>query len=219
VARIELKMHFRCQLGSVLNVDLRKMEVPKRMTLLNISRRRLHLAAIAAAAAALSACVTPPPRTVVVPAPPPPPPQKIFVYPANGQSPEQTDRDRYECHQWAVQQTGVDPSLPNANPYERVVVQPAVPPGAGTATGAIAGGILGAIIGGPRNAGAGLVIGAATGAIVGTAAEANANAQAQKQANMTQAQINEQIAQGHARADAYRRALGACLTGRGYTIT
>jgi outer membrane lipoprotein SlyB len=141
------------------------------------------------------------------------------VYPANGQSPEQTDRDRYECHQWAVQQTGVDPSLPNANPYERVVVQPAVPPGSGTATGAIAGGILGAIIGGPRNAGAGLVLGAATGAIVGTAAEANANAQAQNQANMTQAQINAQVAEGRARADTYRRALGACLTGRGYTIT
>ena len=107
--------------------------------------------------------MTPPPRTVVV-APPPPPPQKIFVYPANGQSPEQTDRDRYECHQWAVQQTGVDPSLPTANPYGRVVVQPAVPPGAGTATGAVGGAILGAIIGGPRNAGAGLLIGAATGA-------------------------------------------------------
>jgi hypothetical protein len=189
------------------------------MTLLNISRRGLRLAAIAAAAAVLGACVTPPPRTVVVRPPPPPPPQKIFVYPANGQSQEQTDRDRYECHQWAVHETGVDPSRPDASPYERVVVQSSVPPGAGTATGAIAGGILGAIIGGPRNAGAGLVIGAATGAIVGTAAEANANAQAQKQANLTQEQINAQIAEGHARADAYRRALGACLQGRGYTVT
>jgi hypothetical protein len=197
---------------------LRKMEVPKRMTLLDISRRGLHLAAVATAAATLCACVTPPPRTVVV-APPPPPPQKIFVYPANGQSPQQTDRDRYECHQWAVQQTGVDPSRADAPPYERVVVQPAVPPGAGTATGAIGGAIIGSILAGPRNAGAGLVLGAATGAIIGTAAEQNANAQAQKQANMTQAQINAQIAEGRARADAYHRALGACLTGRGYTVT
>ncbi len=189
------------------------------MTLLNISRRGLHLATAAALALTLGACVTPPPRTVVVAPPPPPPPQRIFVYPANGQSPEQTDRDRYECHIWAVQQTGVDPSRPDATPYERVVVQPAVPPGAGTATGAIGGAILGSILAGPRNAGAGFVLGAATGAIIGTAAEQNANAQAQNQANMTQAQINAQIAQGHARADAYRRALGACLTGRGYTIT
>jgi hypothetical protein len=188
------------------------------MTLLNISRRGLHLATAAALAFTLGACVTPPPRTVVV-ATPPPPPQKIFVYPANGQSPQQTDRDRYECHIWAVQQTGVDPSRPDATPYERVVVQPAVPPGAGTATGAIGGAILGSLLAGPNNAGAGFVLGAATGAIIGTAAEQNANAQAQNQANMTQAQINAQIAQGHARADAYRRALGACLTGRGYTIT
>src|SRR5580658_4751140 len=87
-----------------------------------------------AAMLALGACVTPPPRTIAVAAPPP---QKIFVYPSNGQSPEQTDRDRYECHNWAVQQTGVDPSRPDASPYERVVVQPAAPPGTGTAMGAI----------------------------------------------------------------------------------
>ena len=29
-------------------------------------------------------------------------------------APEQTERDRYECHVWAVQQTGVDPSRANA---------------------------------------------------------------------------------------------------------
>jgi len=165
-----------------------------------------------AATLGLAACVTPPPRVVSVPAPQP---QRIFVYPTNGQSPEQTDRDRYECHIWAVQQTGVDPSRPDASPYERVVVQPANPPGSGTAAGAIGGAILGALIAGPRNAGAGLLLGGATGAIVGTAADASA----QQQANMTQAQINASMAEGRARADSYRRALGACLQGRGYTIS
>jgi hypothetical protein len=173
----------------------------------------LRYAIPVAAILSLGACVTqPPPRVVSVPAPPP---QKIFVYPTNGQSPEQTDRDRYECHIWAVQQTGVDPSRADASPYERVVVQPANPPGSGTAAGAIGGAILGALIAGPRNAGAGLLIGGATGAVVGTAADASA----QRQANMTQAQINESMAQGHARADSYRRALGACLQGRGYTVS
>src|SRR5271156_6495201 len=119
-----------------------------------LSLTGLRLAVPAAVTVLLAACATPPPRAVAVPAPPP---QRVFVYPANGQSPQQTDRDRYECHVWAVQQTGVDPSLPNANPYERVVVQPAVPPGAGTATGAIAGGILGAIIGGAAHPRARLV--------------------------------------------------------------
>src|SRR5271163_200501 len=160
----------------------------------------------------LSACVTPPPRTYAVPAPPP---QRVFVYPAHGQRPEQTERDRYECHTWAVQQTGVDPSRADASPYERVIVQPSTPPGANTAGGAIAGAIIGSIIAGPRNAGAGLVLGGVTGAVVGSAVDANAQAQAQQ----TQQQINISAAEGRARADAYRRAIGACLQGRGYTVT
>ena len=167
-----------------------------------------------AAILGLSACVTPPPRVVAVPSPPPQP-QRVFVYPNNGQSQEQTDRDRYECHLWAVQQTGVDPSRADASPYERVVVQPATPPGANTAAGAVTGAILGAIIAGPRAAGAGLVLGGATGAVIGSAADANA----QQQARQTQQQINMGASQGRARADAYRRALGACLQGRGYTVS
>jgi hypothetical protein len=200
----------------------KRSEVLKSMTLLNISRRALHRLGALTVGLALAACVAPPPRTVAVPAPPPPPPapQRIFVYPNNGQTPEQTERDRYECHNWAVQQTGVDPSLPNAPPYERVVVQPTAPPGTGTAVGAIGGAILGSILAGPRNAGAGLVLGAATGAVVGTAAEASSNAQAQAQANQAQAQINaQQMAAQRARADSYHRALGACLQGRGYTVS
>ena len=38
--------------------------------------------------------------------------QDFFVYPAKGQSQAQQDKDRYECHTWAVQQTGYDPSNP-----------------------------------------------------------------------------------------------------------
>jgi len=183
------------------------------MKLHTVSKYVMRAALIPAVVFGLAACVTaPPPRTVAVAAPPP---QKVFVYPNNGQSPEQTDRDRYECHIWAVQQTGVDPSRADASPYERVVVQPATPPGANTAAGAIGGAILGALIAGPRNAGAGLVLGGVTGAAVGSTVDAS-NAQ---QARMTQAQLNESAAQGRARADSYRRALGACLQGRGYTVS
>jgi hypothetical protein len=38
-------------------------------------------------------------------------PERIYVYPAAGQSEEQTAQDRYECHVWAVEQTGFDPTL------------------------------------------------------------------------------------------------------------
>lgn len=40
-----------------------------------------------------------------------------FVYPKAGQSEQQQSQDRYECHQWAVSQTGFDPST--APPRQR----------------------------------------------------------------------------------------------------
>jgi hypothetical protein len=35
--------------------------------------------------------------------------QQMIVYPASGQSEEQTDQDRYECYRWAMSATGFDP--------------------------------------------------------------------------------------------------------------
>lgn len=184
------------------------------------TRAAARIAVPLAASALLAACVAaPPPRIVRVASPPPPPPAPVYVYPAQGQSAEQTDRDKYECHIWAVQQTGVDPSRPGASTYERVVVQPAPVPGSGTVAGAIGGAILGSIIAGPRAAGAGFILGGATGAVVGSAAEASATANAQAQAQATQEQINANATEARARAESYRRAVGACLQGRGYTVS
>jgi len=171
----------------------------------------LKFAAGLAAALLLSACVQEPVRTVAV-APPRPMP-RLFVYPAKGQSEEQLERDRYECHTWAVQQTGVDPSRADAQSYQRVVVTP--PPGSNTAGGAIGGAILGSIIAGPRDSGFGALFGAATGAILGSTVDANNQAQAQQ----AQQQINQQAADDRARAQSYRRAIGACLEARGYTVS
>jgi hypothetical protein len=173
---------------------------------------------VSALSALLVACVAPPPqRTVVAAQPVQPAAPRIVVYPAHGQSPEQLERDRYECHVWAVQQTGFDPSAPGVPAGQRVVVQPANPPGTGTAIGAITGAILGAAIGGPRNAGFGAVFGGVTGAAIGSASDANAQAQA----NYEQARLDQRYAQsaaaGAAAADAYRRAISACLDARGYT--
>tara|TARA_R110002072_G_scaffold51389_1_gene137901 strand:- start:92641 stop:93261 length:621 start_codon:yes stop_codon:yes gene_type:complete len=38
---------------------------------------------------------------------------ELFVYPRNNQTEEERDQDRYECHQWARNQTGFDPSASN----------------------------------------------------------------------------------------------------------
>jgi hypothetical protein len=173
----------------------------------------------AAAIVLLSGCVeAPPPRYV------PPPPDKpitdVYAYPQNNQTPDQQERDRYECNTWAVQQSGFDPSGPNVPPHDRyrvVAVGPA--PGTGTALGAITGASHGAAIAGPRNAGAGLVVGAVAGGVVGTAAEQQQRAAADAQAQqINNARTAQDMAVIDAKASNYRRALGACLEGRGYSV-
>ncbi len=42
----------------------------------------------------------------------PSPTERIFVYPRQSQSEELQAKDRYECHSWAVSQTGYDPTQP-----------------------------------------------------------------------------------------------------------
>ena len=37
-------------------------------------------------------------------------PDDLIIYPRNGQTPEQQAADRYECHSWASNQTGFDPT-------------------------------------------------------------------------------------------------------------
>ncbi len=34
----------------------------------------------------------------------------LMAYPKNGQTPEQQSKDKFECHQWAVSQSGFDPT-------------------------------------------------------------------------------------------------------------
>ena len=36
---------------------------------------------------------------------------RLMVYPNKGQSEEQQAKDRYECHRWAVNESGIDPTL------------------------------------------------------------------------------------------------------------
>jgi hypothetical protein len=38
--------------------------------------------------------------------------EDLIIYPKNGQNTEQQAADRYECHSWAKQQTGFDPTQP-----------------------------------------------------------------------------------------------------------
>ncbi len=148
----------------------------------------------------------------------------MYVYPAKGQSQAQQERDRYECHSWAVRQTGIDPSQASASamppppvstsyqPSRRHVLRGA---GGGAALGAIGGAIAG-------DAGKGAAAGAAMGGLVGGVRRRRERVQHYDQ----QQAMQQQYAQQHAAHQAnlqnqqmtYNRALAACLQGRGYTV-
>jgi outer membrane lipoprotein SlyB len=143
---------------------------------------------------------------------------QVYFYPKKGQTTEQQSRDHYECYNWAVQQTGFDPSQSSIPPERRVKVVPMPPPGHDTAILAIAGAVLGALIAGPRHAGAGALIGAGSGAVVGAASDVSRQQQARQ---MEEAYANRDQAldaryEGQARN--FRRAMSACLEGRGYSV-
>jgi uncharacterized protein YcfJ len=139
------------------------------------------------------------------------------VYPTKGQNERQLDRDRYECHGWASKQTGYDPSLPHPAPSQTQSV--AMPPDhRGAVNGAVAGSIIGASISWPHDTAEGAVVGALAGALIGAATDVSraretaGNASRQTAAAQTgQARIDQQ-------AYDYRRAISACLEGRGYTV-
>ncbi|TLX65194.1 hypothetical protein DN820_02470 [Stutzerimonas nosocomialis] len=44
----------------------------------------------------------------------------VIAYPTRGQSADRQARDRYECHRWAVNQSGFDPAGANSAPARRV---------------------------------------------------------------------------------------------------
>jgi hypothetical protein len=182
------------------------------------TRRKTTITILMTAAVAVG-CASEPTRPPPTPVQPPPPPQQaaeVYVYPSQGQSAAQLDRDRYECHLWSVKQSGFDPSLPGLPPQQRVtVVQAGPPPGATVAAGAMTGAMVGAVVSNPYHSGEGALIGAAAGAVLGAIAEDSASKQVQQlQSGANDAAIAEQ----ERRAQGYRRAITACLTGRGYSV-
>jgi hypothetical protein len=133
----------------------------------------------------------------------------LRVTPEHGQTADQARRDRYECHNWAVEQSGETPAAApvvedvrrdsdraaRADKVERVI------------TGAAIGGVLGSILHGSRHrrdSGDAVLAGAAVGAAVGAATDGASKRDAKDDRDAPQS--------------GYLRALSACLEGRGYTV-
>jgi hypothetical protein len=146
------------------------------------------------------------------------PAAQVYFYPKSGQSNEQQSRDHYDCYNWAVQQTGFDPGQSTIPTDQRVRVVPMPPPGHDTATMAIAGAVLGALIGGPRHALGGALIGASGGAIAGAASDTARLEAARQQEEAYAAQNLSRDTRSNERTLGFRRAMSACLEGRGYSV-
>jgi hypothetical protein len=89
----------------------------------------------------------------------------LVIYPAQGQSQEQLDKDKYECYSWAKKQTGFDPM---AQPTATAPPPPQEASKGGVGRGGARGAAVGAAVGSfDGEAGEGAKKGAAAGAVVG----------------------------------------------------
>jgi hypothetical protein len=136
--------------------------------------------------------------------------QELVIYPKEGQSPEQQEKDRFECYQFGRDTTGFDPMAPPTATAPRPEQQG---PSAGqrAVRGAVVGGTVGAITGNSSRAKKYAGAGAATGALVGGMSSADTR-RAQEQWE------REQQAQYAQRRNQYNRAFAACMEGRDYTV-
>jgi len=142
----------------------------------------------------------------------------VYFYPTRGQSEQQQSRDRYECYLWAVKQTGFDPGQAQLAPHQRIEVSPAAPPGADTAAGAVSGAVIGSMMSPRRDSGFGLVFGAITGAMIGAASDQARQQEAARAQYYYDTKEAQRYAVVERQARDYRRAMTACLEGRGYTV-
>lgn len=125
---------------------------------------------LALAAAALAACAHIPELDEPQAAP-----AKVHFYAVDGQSPEQQDRDRYDCFVWAVGETDFDPSRRIALRELRATVVPSAGP-------------------------------------------IQADAPAQETRAVNASYSGGGYGRYEREAAEYRRAISACLQGRGYSV-
>ena len=135
--------------------------------------------------------------------------QEAFIYPKNGQSAEQQEKDKYECYGWAKNNSGFDPMAPPTT-------QTAAPSGqkksGGVVRGGLGGAALGAIIGDSSKS---AKRGAAAGALIGGVRQSSANRKTEQKQQEWAQRESSQYANSRS---SYNRAYAACLEGRGYTV-
>lgn len=133
----------------------------------------------------------------------------MYFYPERGQDAGLQDRDRYECYRWSVGQTGFDPGMTTLSAPTPVRPRD----GSGVAAGAVAGAVVGAAASSSRHGGEGAILGALFGALIGAIVQdSQARATQQAQLDLATRQATS------ASLENFRRAMSACMGGRGYRV-
>lgn len=134
---------------------------------------------------------------------------EMMIFPAKGQSSEQTEKDKYACYGWGKQQSGFDPMA---------VPKTSTPPpsqqqkSGGIVKGGLGGAVLGAVIGDSSKS---AKRGAVAGGLIGGVRQSSAN---NKTAEKTQQWEQREAGNYANNRDRYNRAYAACLEGKGYTV-
>ena len=135
--------------------------------------------------------------------------QELFIYPAKGQSAEQQDKDKFECYNWAKNDTGFDPmAVPTTSS--------APPSGQKKSGGAVRGALGGAVLGGVLgDSGKSAKRGAVAGGLIGGVRQSSQNTRTEQKRSDWERQESANYANNR---NNYNRAYSACLEGRGYTV-
>lgn len=132
-----------------------------------------------------------------------------MLYPAKGQTAQQAERDRFECHEWARQQSGFDPTqMAMTVPPAAADAKPADP-----TSGLVAGAAGGAAIAelSSKDAGKGAAVGVLGAGLRQQIQQHKAMSGQQQQQRQLQAARAQQ-------RGAYDRGFAACMEARGYVV-
>lgn len=145
---------------------------------------------------------------------------KLFVYPAAGQSAEQLEQDRYQCYRWAVDNSGVDPNtlaVPNSTPVYHTN-ENRNNGAKGTLIGAVAGAAIGSSSDRHHGTARGAILGATLGSIIGKGNERKGAEEARQKNRDVAYRTAAQERDYQAQLSAYNRAFSACMEARDYTV-
>jgi len=138
--------------------------------------------------------------------------QDPIIFPAEGQSQEQMEKDKFSCYQWARNESGFDPmKTPTGS-------APPPPQQAGQRQ-ALKGAALGAGVGALVKSSDSRSRGAATGALVGGVLGGARQTRQLRQDEQARQQWEQQQSNEYAqKRNTYDRAFGACMESKGYTV-